>query len=139
MVRKRTKRANDASKAVTSERAARLYHLLQILARSAQPRQVLMRQLNLDVRGFYRDLNFLRAANIGLPLRSGRYHLEEKVESASARLPFPDPHLTLGEAIALAKGRAAVHRKLDRQVQAILKAGSKPAKAKRSRSRTKRR
>jgi hypothetical protein len=34
-------------------------------------------------------------------------------------LPFPDPHLTLGEAQQLAKGRSAAHGKLKKQIADI--------------------
>jgi hypothetical protein len=39
-----------------------------------------------------------------------------------ARLPFPDPVLTLGEAQQLAKGRSPAARKLKQQIDRIVKA-----------------
>lgn len=109
----------DAPRAVTAERAARLYRLLQLLRKGPQTRELLTRRLGRDVRSFYRDLWLLRGAGIDLPLREGRYYLDEDVDAAIARLPFPDPVLTLGEAQQLAKGRGPAHRKLRAQLEQI--------------------
>jgi hypothetical protein len=54
-------------------------------------------------------------------LRGRRYFLTGKVTEAIARLPFPDPHLTLGQAIQLAKGRSPAHLILKSQVNQIIK------------------
>jgi len=120
MARTRRNRARLTSKAVTPERAARLYRLLRLLAEGPQSRSKLGRGLRLDIRGFYRDLELLRAAGIELQLSEGRYQLRKSVASAVAHLPFPDPHLNLGEALQLAKGRTRVHRKLRTQIALII-------------------
>jgi len=119
MAKKRSSPATPAQRAVTAERAERLCRLLRLLARGPQTREVLTRRLGRDVRSFYRDLELLRAADINVPLRDGRYALDEDVADAVARLPFPDPGLTLGEAQQLAKGRTPAHRKLKKQIAAI--------------------
>jgi predicted DNA-binding transcriptional regulator YafY len=99
-------------KSVTAERAARLYRLVELVGQGPQTRSMLMRRLGLDVRGFYRDLELLRTAGITLRLQKQRYTLPEDPKEASARLPFPDPCLTLGEAQQLVKARSAAHRKI---------------------------
>ncbi len=104
---------------VTEERAARLYRLLHILAKSPQSRDALKKRLRLDVRGFYRDLELLRSVGITVPMQQGRYALDEEVEEAITRLPFPDLRLTLGEARQLASGRHLAHRKLREQLARI--------------------
>jgi hypothetical protein len=114
-----------ASKAVTAERAARLVRLLQFLGTGPQMRTALARRLRLDVRSFYRDLELLRSTGIPLLLRNHRYALAEPAEDAIARLPFPDPHLTLGEARQLAKGRSAGHRKLQELIHQITGPGKR--------------
>jgi len=106
---------------VTAERAARVYRLLKLLGAGPQARGSLIRRLHLDIRGFYRDLELLRTARIEVPLRNQRYTLVGGVKEAIARLPFPDPHLTLGEAKELAKGRTPAHRKLKSQVNRIVR------------------
>jgi predicted DNA-binding transcriptional regulator YafY len=120
MAKKRSSRATPPLRAVTAERAHRLCRLLQLLDGGPQTRAGLTQKLRLDVRGFYRDLELLRSAGIAVALRDRRYTLDEDVDAAIARLPFPDPHLTLGEAQQLAKGRTAVHRKLQAQIKEIL-------------------
>jgi predicted DNA-binding transcriptional regulator YafY len=122
MAQKRKESVSAAPRAVTAERAARLYRLLQFLRRGPQTREALTRHLGRDVRSFYRDLELLRAAGIDLPLRDGRYYLDESVDAAIARLPFPDPVLTLGEAQQLAKGRSPAAKKLKKQIDRIVKA-----------------
>ena len=119
MAKKRSKASLPSAKMVTAERAARLYRLLELLGQKPQTRDVLRKRLKLDVRGFYRDLELLRSSGIKLPLIKKRYVLEEPVAEVISRLPFPDPHLTLGEAIQLAKGRTQAHRKLKEQIEQI--------------------
>jgi hypothetical protein len=122
---KRRTPSRAASKAVTAERAARLVRLLQFLGTGPQTRTALARRLRLDVRSFYRDLELLRGTGIPLVLSNHRYALAEPAEAAIARLPFPDPHLTLGEARQLAKGRSAAHRKLQELIGQIAGPGTR--------------
>ncbi len=119
MAKRRSKASPPAAKMVTAERAARLYRLLKLLGQKPQTRDALQRRLRLDVRGFYRDLELLRSSGIDLPLVEKRYVLQEPVAVVLGRLPFPDPHLTLAEAIQLAKGRTKAHRKLKKQIEQI--------------------
>ena len=106
--------------AVTAERFVRLHRLLHFLAAGAQTRARITRQFKLDVRAFYRELEMLRGAGIGVTLAEGRYSLAEDVTAAAARLPFPNPHLTLGEARLLAKGRGVAPRRLKVFLDALL-------------------
>jgi len=106
------KREAAPKSAVTPERFARLVRLVRLLAEKPQPRAALSRRLRLDVRGFYRDLELVRAAGVAVTLAAGQYGLEGRLDAALAALPFPDPHLTFGEAAQLSKGRTAAHRKL---------------------------
>jgi predicted DNA-binding transcriptional regulator YafY len=105
---------------VTPERFARLHRLVQFLSGGPRTRERLTRHLQLDVRGFYRDLEVLRSAGIEVTLTDGRYVLVDEPEDAQARLPFPDPHLTLGEVQQVAKGRTKAHRYLQAQITNIL-------------------
>ena len=111
---------------MTLERAARLHRLLTLLGAGPQKRETLVRRLGLGVRGFYRDLDALRRADIEVALEAGRYALQGDLEEAMERLPFPDPGLTLGEARQLARGRTAAHRKLAAQVNAVTGAERAP-------------
>jgi len=107
-------------KAVTADRAARLCRLLRLLGTGGQTRAALLQRLRLDLRGFYRDLGDLRKFGIVVELHEGRYTLKGKAESALNRLPFPDPHLTLAEAVQLSKGRSAAHRKVKALLNKVL-------------------
>jgi predicted DNA-binding transcriptional regulator YafY len=110
---------HDDLRSVTTERATRLYALITLVAEAPRARHELIRRLRMDVRGFYRDLNLLRAAGIELVMSEGKYRLDQFRSSAYAMLPFPDPRLTLGEAREVARGRSAAHRKLTRLIGSI--------------------
>ena len=105
--------------AVTPERFARLVRLIHLLADKPLTRQVLTRRLKMDVRGFYRDLGLVRAAGVAIELADGHYHLSDKAGTALGLLPFPDPHLTLAEALLLGKGRTPAHKKLRELIEHI--------------------
>jgi hypothetical protein len=111
-----------SARAVTAQRAARLYRLLLLIRLQPQTRVTLTRKLQYDVRSFYRDIDLLRASGIHLLVSDGRYCLPEAVHTAIARLPFPDPALTLGEAQELTRGRTLAQRKLKLQITRIKKA-----------------
>ena len=55
-----------------------------------------------------------------MTLAEGQYALEGDADTAIDRLPFPDPHLTLGEARRLARGRSAAHRYLQGRIDSTL-------------------
>ena len=120
MPKKATPAPHTPLKAVTADRAARLYRLLKVIGDKPQTREALRRRLHLDIRGFYRDLELLREAGIELMVVKRRYVLPEKVADLISRLPFPDPHFTLGEATQVAKGRTKAHRKLKEQIALIV-------------------
>src|SRR5262245_47102740 len=120
MAKKRSPRPSAVSGTVTAERAARLYRLLTLLAAGPQSRDLLRQKLRMDVRSFYRDLELLRAANIEVPLRNRVYTLEMEAGHACSLLPFPDPHLSLGDAVLLAQGRSVAHRKLRSLIDQIV-------------------
>ena len=119
MAKKRVAPLPHAS-AVTADRAARLYRLLTLLSTGPQSRSAIVRRLKLGVRGFYRDLDALRAVGIVVDLVRGKYGLVNGTERIVSRLPFPDPGLTLGEAEQLAKGRTPAHAKLRKQIKQIV-------------------
>jgi predicted DNA-binding transcriptional regulator YafY len=121
-------KATPAAPGVTPERFVRLYRMVQLLSSGSQSRETLARRLRLDVRGFYRDLDLLRSSGVDVTLESGRYSLTQSAEAALALLPFPDPHLTLGAARTLAKGRSQAHRTLAQSIERILPAPSRRAR-----------
>jgi biotin operon repressor len=111
MAKKKTAEPIEVS-SVTADRAARLYRLVRLLTDAPQSRAALLRRLNLNIRGFYRDLEALRTAGVTILLVKGRYTLDHDPHEAIELLPFPDPGLTMGEARQLAKGRTRGHKKI---------------------------
>lgn len=120
MARAKGQRGRIQAHSVTAARVARLYRLLQLLAAGPLTRPALLRRLGLNQRGFYRDIELLRAAGIRVIPSAGRYSLEPGLEAAVELLPFPDPQLTLGEAQRLARGKTSVHRALQARVEQIV-------------------
>ena len=123
------RKAPAPATSVTPERAARLSKLLDLLSATGKPRQVLLSKLDLDLRGFYRDLKTLRER--GIEVRVGRdiYRLDGELDQARAKLPCPDPNLSLAELEQLSKGRTEAHRKLQKLLQMVV-GGKLPKKAK---------
>ncbi|MBX9627782.1 MAG: hypothetical protein K2X82_28550 [Gemmataceae bacterium] len=114
-----------APAALTAPRAARLYKLLTLLGAGPQTRRHLLTRLRIDIRGFYRDLEALRGFGIEVLARpDAKYLLEGGLDAALARLPFPDPGLNVRDALLLANGPTAAHRKLRQRVNAFLQRGS---------------
>jgi hypothetical protein len=107
--------------AVTAERFMRLFRLVRTLGQGPKSREQLTQALGLDVRGFYRDLELLRTVGITVQLEESKYVLVEAVETVVSKLPYPDPHLTLGEMKQIAKGRSRLHKALQEQIAQLLK------------------
>jgi predicted DNA-binding transcriptional regulator YafY len=119
MARKRSSKPKQPDVVVTAERAARLCRILKLLGKGPQKRDSLTANLKVGVRDFYRDLKVLREIGITVRVAAHRYLLDDDAQDAMARLPFPDPRLTLGEARQLAKGRSNAHKKLRQQISKI--------------------
>lgn len=116
MSRKRSSPVERSPHGVTADRAARLYRLVKLLGQRPQAREALCAKLALTVRSFYRYLELLREVGVGVELVASTYRLRGTLAQALDRLPFPDPGLTFGDVLRLAKGRTAAHRKLKAQL-----------------------
>src|SRR5262249_2178155 len=112
MPRSRNSAAGPSAGGITVERAARLYRILAALRSGPKTRADLLTHLQIDIRGFYRDLEKLRELGVGIALPRHRYRLAMSFDDATSRLPFPDPQLNVREAVELARGRTPAHRKL---------------------------
>lgn len=112
--------------AVTLVRARRLVALVVLLGKGPLARSQLLRRLKLDIRGFYRDLECLHSAGVEVSLAKGKYSLHDDPATALTRIPFPDPGLTLGEAIVLARGKSSSHKKLGKMIQQVTGATKVP-------------
>jgi hypothetical protein len=81
---------------------------------------MLLKKLRVDLRGFYRDVGFLRELSITLTCDGDRYRLDDELDAALDRLPFPDPGLSLRDAMLLAEGRTSAHKKLKARIGSFL-------------------
>jgi predicted DNA-binding transcriptional regulator YafY len=108
-----------SSGGITADRSARLFRIIAVLRAGPKSRDELLPLLAVDLRSFYRDLEKLRELGIRFTLRNHQYRLTTSFDAAISRLPFPDPQMNLREAIQLATGRTAAHRKLKRAISAI--------------------
>jgi predicted DNA-binding transcriptional regulator YafY len=116
------KKVDASTVTLTPQRAARLYRLLTLLGGGPQTRNFLLRRLRLDVRAFYRDLEALRLLGIDIVSAGDetRYTLVGDLDDSLAKLPFPDPGLNVRDALQLANGSTAAHRKLKQRVNSFL-------------------
>lgn len=116
------KKVDASTVTLTPLRAARLYRLLTLLGGGPQTRNFLLRRLKIDVRGFYRDLETLGLLGIDVTSAGDetRYALVGDLDDALAKLPFPDPGLNVRDALQLANGSTAAHRKLKQRVNSFL-------------------
>jgi hypothetical protein len=123
---KRRRTVESLAVSLTGQRAGRLFRLLTLLGNGPLTRQQILRKLRIDVRGFYRDLEALRA--LGVEVEAGddnRYTLALDFDEAMARLPFPDPGLNFRDVQQLAKGETSAHRKLRRRINTFLGNGTR--------------
>ena len=118
----RRKKVDAATVTLTASRAARLYRLLTLLGAGPQTRAALLRRLKIDVRGFYRDLESLRALGIDVSTSGDdpKYALDGELDDALEKLPFPDHGLNVRDALQLANGTTAAHRRLKQRVNSFL-------------------
>jgi predicted DNA-binding transcriptional regulator YafY len=115
------RKAAAGSVTLTAPRAARLYKLLTLLGDGPQTRRALLLRARIDIRGFYRDLEALRGLHIDIEMGpDNRYRLPLRLDDALARLPFPDPGLSVRDVLQLSNGATAAHRKLKQSMNAFL-------------------
>jgi predicted DNA-binding transcriptional regulator YafY len=110
----------DETNGIASHRASRLYKLVTLIGEKAKTRETLLRKLKIDVRCFYRDLEFLRLLGIAIATTAGEYHLGGSLEDALGRIPFPDPCFSVRDAIQLVNGSAAVKKKLKKKLESVI-------------------
>ncbi|MCU0704318.1 MAG: hypothetical protein MUF18_10120 [Fimbriiglobus sp.] len=115
----RSKTDSPTATSVTLERASRLSKMLKLISKSARTREVLLAKLQLDIRGFYRDLKTLRDRGVLLSVEGDSYRLLEDLDDARGKLPSPDPMLSLAELRVLCKGNTDAHRKLRRLYESL--------------------
>jgi hypothetical protein len=111
--------APEPAPTLTLPRACRLYRLLSLTAEATRSRKVLLTRLKVDVRGFYRDLELLRALGIEIACDGDKYQLAGDLNDALAKLPFPDPGLSFRDVLTLSRGTGDAHKKLRRRMESF--------------------
>jgi len=113
-------RSHELAPTLTAPRAARLYRMLSFMENTERTRAAILKHLKVDVRGFYRDLELLRTLGVVIDSNGERYKFTGKLDDALKTLPFPDPGLSLRDALQLANGRTDAHRKLKSRIDTFL-------------------
>jgi predicted DNA-binding transcriptional regulator YafY len=124
---------------ITLQRAARLHRLVRFFAGAARTRSVILSELGIGLRTFYRELELLKKCGVKVRHKHKLYHLIPTAAEALGRLPFPDPQLSFAEMAELSVCDCAAGRRLAGLLAAVVREPP-PAKPRPHRSaRTKRR
>ncbi len=116
-----TKKSKESATVILRpERAARLCRFITLLSEKSRSRKSLCRELQLHVRGFYRDYNLMVRFGIEVTCLDGIYTLKQPKKEALKLLPLPDPCLNMYEAIELSKGKSSAHQKLRKTLKKYL-------------------
>ena len=110
----------ESSTGIAPHRAARLFRLLTLLGGRAQSRPGLLKKLRVDLRSFYRDIEYLRGLGVDITAAHGGYVLSAALDDALGRLPFPDPGLSVRDVMHLLNGSISAKKKLRLKAEAIL-------------------
>ena len=100
---KRASRSRRPSVHITLGRASRLYHLITLLAQLPRSREIILNNLGIGLRTFYRELELLKRCGVKVQHKQKLYSLATTAEHAQGRLPFPDPQLSFAEMEELAR------------------------------------
>lgn len=116
-------------------RAARLHRLVMFLLESPRTREVVLNELGIGLRTFYRELELLQRCGVKVQHRDKAYVLLSTAEQAEGRLPFPDPQLSFAEMAELAKLPGEAAKRLAKLLDSVVnyptaKAGGRGRKAK---------
>ncbi len=88
---------------ITLQRAERLHRLVVFLAETPRTRAVILSELRIGLRTFYRELDLLKRCGVKVRHKTKRYLLLATAAQAEGRLPFPDPQLSFAEMAELAQ------------------------------------
>jgi hypothetical protein len=105
---------------LTPDRAHRLCKMLIALGHGPLGKDVLVRKLKLEERGFFRDLRFIRELGINVATVERGYVLAGSLDDAFTRLPVPDLKISLRDALELSHGHTPVQRRVRRKLESII-------------------
>ena len=105
---------------ISLARASRLHRLVKLLMESPRSREVLLGELAIGLRTFYRELVLLKRCGIKVELKGKTYLLRATAEEAEGGLPFPDPQLTFAEMGELSRGPGPAARRLAELLENVI-------------------
>jgi hypothetical protein len=105
---------------ITLQRAARLHRLVRYFAGAPRTRSVILSELRIGLRTFYRELELLKKCGVKVRHKQKLYHLVPTEEEALGRLPFPDPQLSFAEMAELATCDCTAGRRLANLLAAVV-------------------
>ena len=108
---------------------------MTILVAGSTSRDVLLEQLAIGLRTYYRELDLLKRCGIKVRRDGKDYHLTGTVAEAEQRLPFPDPQLSFAEMAELAGHPGDASKRLAEILRSVVEP-PKPAAPKRRRKKT---
>jgi hypothetical protein len=85
-------------------------------------------ELQIGVRTFYRELQWLKRCGVKVRQRSKLYFLVATAEEAAGLLPFPDPRLSFAEMAELARCDCPAGRRLARLFAEVINQPEGPKK-----------
>ena len=113
---------------ITLPRAARLHRLVRFLAEAPRNRMAILSELQISLRTFYREWEWLKRCGVKVRQRSKLYFLWATAEQAEGRLPSPDPRLSFAEVAELARCDCAAGRRLGALLAEVIERREPPKK-----------
>src|SRR3954451_10356702 len=107
-----------SSPVLTPDRATRLCKMLVALGHGPQPKQILVKKLKVEERGFFRDLRLMRQLGIHVASNNRGYVLASSLNDAVRRLPVTGLQISLADAVEISHGHLPSQRRLRRQLEA---------------------
>ncbi len=117
---------------ITLARAARLHHLVMLLAEAPSTREQILKTLEIGLRTFYRELELLKRSGVKVQHKDKTYILQGTAAQAEGRLPFPDPQLSFAEMAELARCPGEAGQRLAELLRSVI---SHPASKKKAKKR----
>jgi hypothetical protein len=122
---------------ITLQRAARLHRLVRFLAQASRTREVILSQLNIGLRTFYRELELLKKCGIKIRHKQRQYGMQTTAEQAEGLLPFPDPQLSFAEMAELSSCPCEAGKRLADLLASVVNQPAQSGRGKRTSSRSK--
>lgn len=105
---------------ITLGRAARLHHLVMLLAERPQTRDTVLTALAIGLRTFYRELELINRCGVKIQHKDKTYVLLSTAEQAEGKLPFPDPQLSFAEMAELARQPGEASKRLAQLLESVI-------------------